>query len=249
MSNKAEQGQEHDLSAAIALRDWDEQADQPVDFDRLGAVHIWRINLLQPEAVVQQLAQTLAEDEVQRAQRFRFEQDRRRFVVGRGQLRSILSHYLGSTPSSMQFAYSPKGKPSLAGLPVNLMGDALQFNISHSHELALCAISMGREVGIDVEYLRSMPEAESLAKRFFAEAEHALIQALPIEEQAHAFFRLWTAKEAYLKATGQGLGHPLDQVEIVPAQGSWALSEALSGWSMQSFVPMPDYLAALVVEE
>jgi 4'-phosphopantetheinyl transferase len=148
----------------------------------------------------------------------------------------------------VQFAYSSKGKPSLAGPSINPMVDALQFNMSHSHELALCAVSLGKEVGIDVEYLRPMPEAESLAKRFFAESEYALIQALPIKEQAHAFFRLWTAKEAYLKATGQGLGHPLEQVEIISAQGSWALSEALPGWSLQSFVPMPNYLAALVVE-
>jgi 4'-phosphopantetheinyl transferase len=145
----------------------------------------------------------------------------------------------------VQFAYGPKGKPSLAGPSIN---PRLQFNMSHSHELALCAVSLVREVGIDVEYMRPMPEAESLAKRFFAEAEHALIQALSIEEQAHAFFRLWTAKEAYLKATGQGLGHPLEQVEIISIQGSWALSEALPGWSLQSFVPMPNYLAALVVE-
>ena len=235
-------------------------------------VHIWQINLLQSEAVVQKLGQTLAEDEVQRASRFRFEQDRRRFVVGRGHLRSILSHYIGSTPSSLQFTYGPKGKPFLAGPLVNSTctrsiehsaGEgighfssclernsvqALQFNMSHSHELALCAVSTRRKVGIDLEYLRPLPEAEQLAKRFFSKAEHALIQAVPVEEQAYVFFRLWTAKEAYLKATGKGLGHPLDQVEIIQTQDSWALSEALSGWFMQSFTPTTHYLAALVVE-
>jgi 4'-phosphopantetheinyl transferase len=125
---------------------------------------------------------------------------------------------------------------------------ALHFNMSHSHELALCAVSTRREVGIDLEYLRPMPEAVQLAKRFFSRAEHALIQAVPVEEQVPVFFRLWTAKEAYLKATGKGLGHPLDQVEIIRTQDSWALSEALPGWSMQSFTPTANYLAALVVE-
>jgi 4'-phosphopantetheinyl transferase len=218
------------------------------------------------------LAQTLAEDEVQRAIRFRFEQDRRRFVVGRGHLRSILSHYIGSTPSSVQFTYGPNGKPALAGPSVDSMGTgsseyfagegigyfssclernslrALQFNISHSHELALCAVSARREVGIDLEYLRPLSEAEQLAKRFFSTVEHALIQALPGEEQAYVFFRLWTAKEAYLKATGKGLSHSLDQVEIIRTQDSWALSEALPGWCLQSFTPATNYLAALVVE-
>jgi 4'-phosphopantetheinyl transferase len=171
----------------------------------------------------------------------------------------------------VQFTYGPNGKPSLAGPSVNSTGTdvaeniagegiedssylehdrvrALRFNMSHSHELALCAVSTQREVGIDLEYLRPLPEAEQLAKRFFSKAEHALIQALPVEEQAHVFFRLWTAKEAYLKATGKGLGHPLDQVEIIQTQDSWALSEALPGWSMRSFTPVTNYLAALVVE-
>jgi 4'-phosphopantetheinyl transferase len=125
---------------------------------------------------------------------------------------------------------------------------ALQFNMSHSQELALCAVATRREVGIDLEYLRPLPEAEQLAKRFFSRAEHVLIQALPVEEQAQVFFRLWTAKEAYLKATGKGLGHPLDQVEIIRTEDSWTLSKALSGWFMQSFTPTTNYLAALVVE-
>jgi 4'-phosphopantetheinyl transferase len=192
--------------------------------------------------------------------------------VGRGQLRSILSHYTGNTPISLQFTYGPKGKPALAGSSANSIGTdptesfagggigysssrlerdsvrALQFNMSHSHELALCAVSARREVGIDLEYVRPLPEAVQLAKRFFSRAEHALIQSVPVEEQTHVFFRLWTAKEAYLKATGQGIGHPLDQVEIIRIQDSWALSEALSGWSMQSFIPTTNYLAALVVE-
>ncbi len=172
----------------------------------------------------------------------------------------------------MQFAYGPNGKPSLAGPSVDSTGtgstqyfagegidyfssclernslQALQFNISHSHELALCAVSARREVGIDLEYLRPLSEAVPLAKRFFSTGEHALIQALPVEEQAYVFFRLWTAKEAYLKATGKGLSHPLDQVEIIRTQSSWALSEALPGWCLQSFTPATNYLAALVVE-
>ncbi len=211
-----------------------------MDFELSGdEVQIWKINLLQPDTVVQKLGQTLAEDESQRACRFHFEQDRRRFVVGRGQLRSVLSSYLGCTPSSVQFTYGAKGKPALPGL---------QFNMSHSHELALCALSIKREVGVDLEYLRPLPEAVQLAKRFFSVTEHALIQALPVEEQVPVFFRLWTGKEAYLKATGQGLSHGLDQVEIVSKRDSWVLSEALPGWFMQSFIPAPQYLAALVVE-
>jgi 4'-phosphopantetheinyl transferase len=105
-----------------------------------------------------------------------------------------------------------------------------------------------RAIGVDIEYLRALPDAEQLAQRFFSKAEYAQIQALPVDEQAQVFFRMWTGKEAYLKATGKGLSHPLNQVEIIYTKRGWGLTEALPGWFMQSFSPAPDYLAALVVE-
>lgn len=158
----------------------------------------------------------------------------------------------------MRFSYGPQGKPFLADFD-GVQTDAtrgslseeqrLQFNISHSHELALCAITASRAIGVDIEYLRPLPDAEPLAQRFFSKAEHARIQVLPVDEQAQVFFRLWTGKEAYLKATGKGLSHPLNQVEIVYTERGWGLTEALPGWFMQSFSPAPDYLAALVVED
>ena len=157
----------------------------------------------------------------------------------------------------MRFRYGPQGKPFLANFD-GFQTDAargfldeeqrLQFNISHSHELALCAITASRAIGVDIEYLRPLPDAEPLAQRFFSKAEHARIQALPADEQAQVFLRLWTGKEAYLKATGKGLSHPLNQVEVIYTERGWGLTEALPGWFMRSFSPAPDYLAALVVE-
>jgi 4'-phosphopantetheinyl transferase len=233
------------------LRDWGEQAVQSADLSLSGEqIHVWRIDLFQSVSVVQKLAQTLTEDEYQRAQRFRFEKDWRRFIVARGQLRSILAAYRGCTPSSVRFSYGPQGKPCLANVDDGSLrkGQGLQFNIAHSHELALCAVVTNRAIGVDIEYLRPLPDAEQLAQRFFSQAEHAQIQALPVDEQAQVFFRLWTGKEAYLKATGKGLSHPLNQVEIIYTDHEWRLAAALSGWSLQSFSPATNCLAALVVE-
>ena len=225
-------------------------------------VHVWRASLEQPTAQVQQLAQTLSEDERLRAERFYFERDRKHFIVGRGLLRTIIARYLVIEPSQLQFSYSPHGKPALAGSA----GSTLQFNLSHSQGLALYAftrdsLSFGepnsmasRRIGIDVEYIRSIPNVEQLAKRFFSSREHAIICSLSPSQQQEAFFHGWTCKEAYLKATGEGLTQ-LGQVEVslTPGEPRQLLSigkdsQAAARWSLQALTPAPDYVATLAVE-
>jgi 4'-phosphopantetheinyl transferase len=208
-------------------------------------VHVWQASLDRPTQAVEQLAQLLAADEQQRAARFRFEKDRRKFTVARGLLRSILARYLDLPPDQIQFSYSQRGKPELAQGYAN---GKLEFNVSHSHERALYGVAL-RPIGVDLEYIRPI-DAVALSQRFFLPAEAATIASLTGTEQHRCFFRGWTQKEAYLKATGDGLGG-LESVEVsivepmrlVKIDGD---AQSAAEWFVQEIRVDADYVAALV---
>lgn len=216
-----------------------------------GEVHVWRVNLEQPPAVQQRLLQSLDEDEQTRARRFHFEKHRRRFVVGRGVLRSLLGRYLDVRPEEVRFVYGPYGKPALDEAHG---GGALRFNASHSHELGVFAFAQDHEVGIDVEFIKHDFATEEIAERFFSEYEVGVLRALPREEQAAAFFRCWTRKEAYIKAIGSGLSHPLDQFDVTLAAHEDAAllrdhrdAEVATRWEMFNLDLSAGYAGALAV--
>jgi 4'-phosphopantetheinyl transferase len=219
-------------------------------------LHIWRAVLDPPEDYVRQLAQTLSADEGERAARFHFERDRRRFIVGRGELRALLGRYLGIEPERVRFRYGPRGKPHLEADTVGTVGDeALRFNLAHSHELVLYAFTRAREIGVDIEHVRPLPDAEQLAARFFSPGENAAWQALPESQHLEAFFNCWTRKEAYLKAIGDGLARPLDQFEVSLAPGEAAAllrvqghAEEVAHWRLYAIEAAAGYIAALAVE-
>lgn len=212
-------------------------------------VHVWRIALGIGDAMLGRLRETLSEDERRRADRFHFDKDRRHFVAARGALRAILSRYLEIRADAVRFAYSNYGKPHLADtLP-------LCFNLTHSHGLALLAVTHGREIGVDVEFLRDNLEGEQLAQRFFSPREVAALRSLPAEQRREAFFHYWTHKEAYTKAIGKGLSLAFDQFDVSLRPGEpamlWATrhdpTEARR-WSMHSLTPADGYVGALAVE-
>jgi 4'-phosphopantetheinyl transferase len=215
-------------------------------------VHIWRSWLDQPMERVRQLEQTLSADERERASRFRFETDRTRFVVGRGTLRSILGHYLGIAPDCLQFGYGPQGKPYLHEGPDRA---TIQFNLAHSHQLAVFAFARMREVGIDLEHMRPVPRLQQIVASFFSAQENTTLSELPPSQQQEAFYLCWVSKEAYLKASGLGLAQPLQQfdVSLVPGEPARLLRvegkpEETSRWSLCWLRPAPGYRAALAVE-
>jgi len=215
-------------------------------------VHAWRASLDWPGIDVERLSRLLSLDERIRAERFYFERDRKRFVVGRGILRGILGCYLGIEPSCVQFSYGAYGKPALAAASV---GETLHFNVSHSDALALYAVTRGREIGVDVERVRPLADADSIAERYFSARENAVFRALPANEKLAAFFNCWTRKEAYAKACGEGLGAKLSTIEVslTPGQPARLLSinddpQETSRWFLQELSAGPDYAAALVVE-
>jgi len=215
-------------------------------------VHVWRATLDQTPSQIQSFRHNLAADELARAERFYFEKDRGHFIVARGVLRAILGGYLKRAPECLSFRYSSHGKPALAG---ESGGDAIRFNVSHSHGVALYAVTRGREVGIDVERIRFNLAVAEIAGRFFSQREVAMLRALPTEAQREAFFRCWTRKEACLKARGEGLSLPLDQIDVSLATGkpdaepvAQPDSSEASRWTLQELAPAAGYVAALAVE-
>jgi len=215
-------------------------------------VHVWRASLNLAAEHMQDLQRTLTADERERAERFHFQKDRERFIVTRGLLRAILSRYLDVEPGQLRFGYSPYGKPALLR---ESGGEMLRFNLSHSHGLALYAVTRGRAVGIDLEYVRADLANERIAEQFFSPREVAALRALPAGVRAEAFFNCWTRKEAYVKARGEGLSLPLNQFDVSLAPGEPAALVSTRGdpleafrWSLQALFPGPGYVAALAVE-
>ncbi len=215
-------------------------------------VHVWRAVLDLKASGVQSLQQTLSEDERARAERFHFQKDRERFTVGRGMLRVILGRYLNKEPGQLRFYYGRHGKPSLARESGD---DELRFNMSHSYGLALFAITQGREIGVDLEPIRTDLPHEEIAERFFTPREVAALRVLSASVQPQAFFNCWTRKEAYIKARGEGLTVRLDQFDVSLAPGEPAALlynsrdlQEVCRWSLQELVPWPGYVAALAVE-
>jgi 4'-phosphopantetheinyl transferase len=214
------------------------------------AVHVWPVWTHAPDAVVEQFQLLLAPDETDRAGRFRFPHLQRSFIVARGALRVLLGRYLNTAPGRIKLSYGMKGKPALAP------HDRLQFNASHSGDLGLFAFTMDCEIGVDVEQVRPMPDIEDLAKRFFCAEETAELMSLPAGQREHSFFLCWTRKEAYIKATGEGLSTPLDafRVTLHPSEPARMVhlegdSIAAQAWTLQDVTPAPAYPAALAYRD
>jgi 4'-phosphopantetheinyl transferase len=212
------------------------------------AVHVWRIALNPDDAVVTRLRATLSGDEVERAERFRISMLRRRFVVGRGAMRTVLATYLDVAPERLVFSLGDRGKPRLAGL-----SGGLEFNLAHTEDLALCAITRGRPVGVDIERLRPVTDAGQIVSRHFTPREQTEFFDHPEPERLAAFFRAWTRKESFLKATGDGLASMLNSFEVTLAAAGPALlsigndPEAARRWTLHDLDVGPGYCAALTV--
>ncbi|WP_019505897.1 4'-phosphopantetheinyl transferase superfamily protein [Pleurocapsa sp. PCC 7319] len=228
---------------------WQEPPSQPVLAN--NQVHIWRANLDLPTDKIEQLATSLSTDEMARANKFYYLKHKNRFIAARVILRLLLANYLQINPEKIEFEYSNRGKPRLAA---SIDNSSLQFNVSHSQEYALYGFTNHHLIGVDVEYLREMANITELARRFFTHREfHQLIADLTGREQEVAFYQLWTAKEAYLKAIGTGLSGSLSDIELSLDDRNLKLL-AIKGniatvgkWSMYHFIPAANYVAAIMV--
>jgi 4'-phosphopantetheinyl transferase len=213
-------------------------------------IHIWRASLDVPWSW--RFDEALSLDDRVRADRFRFESDRRRFCVARASLRIILSRYLQTRPARLQLETGDYGKPYLVNRPGAY---DLRFNLSHSNRLALIAIARDREVGVDVEFMRPNFVTEDVVKHFFSRVEGEEFAAVAPAFKTQSFFNCWTRKEAYIKGRGEGLSCSLDEFDVSLAPGVPAtLLESrldpteVSRWSMQDLFPAPGYAATVAVE-
>jgi 4'-phosphopantetheinyl transferase len=209
-------------------------------------VHVWLVRAGPNDFSPDLLAHHLSQDEEERANRFRFDKDRRLYVVGHSALRSVLSVYSKAEAGEIRFLSGKHGKPTLAP---PLAESGLEFNLSHSGELALIAAARHKVVGVDVEHTKRNFDFEEIARRFFACTEVSALLGLPEPLRREAFFKCWTSKEAFLKAKGTGLSGKLDEVEISLASDQRVqINASVPDWSLVQLAPPDEYEGALVVQ-
>lgn len=213
-----------------------------------GEVHLWRLDAARPDAGVDAPADCLDAAERARAVALIRAEDQRRFARFRGALRTILGAYLGEDPARLGFEVGRWGKPRLAA---PWRADGIEFSLSHHGDRGVLAVARRRPVGVDVEIMPPPPASARLAARVFAACERAEWLGLPVSERPAAFLRGWTRKEAYLKATGEGLARQPETVRVTLSPGAARL-RAVEGrpgeaarWRLRDLAPWPDAVAAL----
>jgi 4'-phosphopantetheinyl transferase len=240
-----------DIPMQISFREWDNSALARRSAASLGGdeVQVWLATMPADEAGLNALALTLNPDECERAERFRVSEPRRQFVFGRGVLRQLLGACLNIDPVALVICCQPHGKPFL-----DVAGD-LRFNLSHSGRMVAVALARGREVGVDIESIQRLDDWPLLASRIFSPRELGELKSIPEPQQRAAFFNGWTRKEAYLKATGEGLTDNLLAVEVALATGEPKLlglpagPDAARRWAIHSMPLPPDFAGAVVFEK
>ncbi|MBT4682848.1 MAG: 4'-phosphopantetheinyl transferase superfamily protein [Chloroflexi bacterium] len=211
-------------------------------------VHIWVATFSQLRTSTSQLRNLLSADEIDRAKKIYTTKEMQRFIVARGILRIILGRYLNMQPKMVQFRYNTYGKPALTA-------GNLHFSLSRSDDIVICAITRGRKIGVDAEYICPYPEIAQVIERFFSSPEKDTVCAAIAPEKLKAFYTFWTLKEAYIKANGKGLMTPLEEVDSTFLSGESPVSYSAPGelqkkkqWMNFNLMPAPNYIASLVVE-
>ncbi|WP_325535094.1 4'-phosphopantetheinyl transferase family protein [Sporomusa sp.] len=216
-----------------------------------GHIHLWWVctQTFSSSARVKELGHLLSAEETSRMSRFYFQQDRLRFAVAHGILRILAGRYLNIPPGLVRFRQQPNGKPELAGVA----GASFSFNLAHSHQLVVLAFSRFPCIGVDVEFIRPMPDCQQIVDTYFHDRERAMIQCSPLSYKEKAFFDCWTRKEAFVKATGEGLSRPLNSfftaTDSEPETGMFSVGgtgDGTADWKLLPFMPAPGYAGAVV---
>ena len=212
-------------------------------------VDVWLTSTQAGEEQVRAYAKYLSQAELARAQKFRSKTGYREYIVTRGLLRQVLSETAGPDLAGVDFMYGEHGKP---WLDARVSGKTIAFNVSHSHGLALVALTLGGRLGVDLEKIRPEVEWQDLAERYFAEAEVRALENRPQGDGLKAFYVCWTRKEAFVKALGAGVSYGLEQfdVSVGPEEDYADLTirsqdEDAAGWLIKN-LPVPDSHAAAV---
>lgn len=216
-----------------------------------GEVHVWyaRADLI-GDAALAQYESLLSRDEIARRNRYRFEKDRRLLLVSHALLRLGLSRYVDVAPTGWTFVQNGYGKPEIARPRTD---PPLRFNLSHTRGMAALAVTLGREIGVDVENCLRNIDAVGLAGRYFSPREAAELRSLPPEQRQSRFFDFWTLKEAYIKARGMGLSFPLRDfsmaVDTSPVEIKFAagVDDVAVEWQFEQFHPSEHHKIAVAV--
>ena len=206
-------------------------------------VHVWLAHVPTLRRRLEEFVQLLSPEERERAARFRFDEHRERSQITRGGLRSLLAQYLGSGARELCFAYNAHGKPEVKSC-------GIYFNTSHSGDYAAFAFTRAGDVGVDIEKFRGdITRRDQIAERHFAPGERAQLQAIAEAERTRAFFDLWTRKEAFVKARGDGLFSGLNQFEVCLGEPRVISvhSAATTNWWMAALPEIEDYSGAIAV--
>lgn len=216
-------------------------------------VHVVRVDLTADDQRIDRLKSLLSPDESARADRFKVPLPRRHFIVCRATLRQLLGESLNCDPRTIEFDYGPHGKPALR--QGTTLSQRMEFSVSHSADQALIAMTAGRQIGIDLERIDPSVRILKLATRFFSPREAAELNGLPEADQLAGFYRGWTSKESYIKATGMGLSFPLSRFSVslnphLPARLFEVVDQPteLNRWRLLSLDPLPGFAAAILFE-
>lgn len=215
-----------------------------------GEIHVWRLRLNDTVWNVEELTGVLSSSEIDRAGKYRFVPDANRFIIRRAKLREILGSYTNLPARDVRFVYNRYGKPIL---DAQIGGERVHFNLSLSRETAVLAVTLGIRIGIDVEFVDPTFPGFEIAEKYFTATEISALEKLSSSELSAAFFYLWTQKEAYVKAIGEGLGHALPDrtladepcAGVFTLNGDWRQSH---GWYFGTCTPAKKYIASLAVE-
>ena len=210
-------------------------------------IHIYHTSLEISAEQLTDFAKILSGDEIERADKFKFEKHKRRYIAARSFLRNILSQYIHIPADKIIFAYTDKGKPYIPN-------SKIKFNLAHSHERAVYAVTLNDEIGIDIEHRRKIEDAMEIAKRFFSKDEIEALTKLEEQHISDAFLNCWTRKEAFIKAVGEGLSYPLADFSV-SIDNDWAeilrikkAPEEISEWQLINVEVNGEYVSALAVK-
>lgn len=220
----------------------------PPALDRT-CIHLWTASLSADSTDSERRCAILSDDERARADRFRVAHARRRFIVCRAFLRQLLANYLRADPASLVFRYGAHGKPHLAA------SSGIHFNLSHADDVAMIAIAWQREVGIDIEKSTDDVDLDRVADRTFSPLENRALAALALHGRRDGFYRIWTRKEAYMKARGEGLGYPTRSFSVshLPANDDALITDEQAGegfgeWRISEIAAPTRFCAALAAQ-
>ena len=214
-------------------------------------VHIWRYYPEETNSQMETLQDTLSADELARSEKFHFEKDRKKFILTRGILRKLLGCYLNKNPQQIRFDYTSFGKPFLA---IDSENSNISFNLTHSGEIVLYAISCNQELGIDVEQVRDHTDVMAIAKRFFSQREIGQMEKANEKNRTQLFFRYWTRKEAFVKALGKGVSFPMERLDVslinkfLPIIKLPAENNETAYLNVKDLFPGDGYVAAIATE-